>query len=110
MSRFDTTRWSVVLGAQGTGGGAPAALASRWCRTFWPPAFAYIHCRGPDGDDYARDAAASNLRRNAAAVSAHRLLQRLREVIDTELADTVASAEELQAEQQALYIVLRECG
>ena len=44
------------------------------------------------------------------AVAIRRLRQRFREVIDTELADTVASADELQAEQQALYAVLRECG
>jgi RNA polymerase sigma-70 factor (ECF subfamily) len=44
------------------------------------------------------------------AVALRRLRQRFREVIDTELADTVASADELQAEQQALYAVLRECG
>ena len=44
------------------------------------------------------------------AVAVRRLRQRFREVIDTELADTVASADELQAEQQALYAVLRECG
>jgi hypothetical protein len=39
-----------------------------------------------------------------------RLRQRFRELIDSELADTVASADELLAEQQALYAVLRECG
>jgi hypothetical protein len=43
------------------------------------------------------------------AVALRRLRQRFREVIDTELADTVASADELQAEQQALYAVLRQC-
>jgi RNA polymerase sigma-70 factor (ECF subfamily) len=44
------------------------------------------------------------------AVAIRRLRQRFREVIDTELADTVASADELQAEQLALYAVLREGG
>jgi len=44
------------------------------------------------------------------AVALRRLRQRFREMIDTELADTVASADELQAEQQALYAILRECG
>jgi len=43
------------------------------------------------------------------AVAIRRLRQRFREMIDTELADTVTSAAELQAEQQALYAVLREC-
>jgi RNA polymerase sigma-70 factor (ECF subfamily) len=39
-----------------------------------------------------------------------RLRGRFRELIDSELADTVASADELLAEQQALYAVLCECG
>jgi hypothetical protein len=44
------------------------------------------------------------------AIAIRRLRQRFREVIETKLADTVAFANELQAEQQALYVVLRECG
>jgi RNA polymerase sigma-70 factor (ECF subfamily) len=44
----------------------------------------------------------------AVAVAMKRLRQRFRELIDLELADTVASAEELLTEQQALYAVLRE--
>jgi len=51
MSRFDTTRWSVVLGAQGTGEDARAALESL-CLTYRPPVLAYILSRG-----YAVDAA-----------------------------------------------------
>jgi hypothetical protein len=50
------------------------------------------------------------MRSVAIAVALRRLRQRFREVIDTELADTVASADELQAEQQALYAILRQCG
>jgi len=42
------------------------------------------------------------------AVALRRLRQRFRELIDTELADTVASADELLAEQHALFAVLRE--
>jgi len=45
MDRFDTTRWSVVLDARGTGDGARAALESL-CRTYRPPVLAYIHSRG----------------------------------------------------------------
>jgi RNA polymerase sigma-70 factor (ECF subfamily) len=48
---FDTTRWSVVLGAQGTGADARAALEAL-CRTYRPPVLAYIRSRG-----YASDAA-----------------------------------------------------
>ena len=44
------------------------------------------------------------------AVALRRLRQRFRELIDTELADTVASADELLAEQHALFAVLREGG
>jgi len=44
------------------------------------------------------------------AVALRRLRQRFRELIDAELADTVASADELLAEQHALFSVLRERG
>ena len=53
MSRFDTTRWSVVLGAQGTGEDARAAL-DLLCRTYRPPVLAYIRSRGY-GSDVAED-------------------------------------------------------
>lgn len=51
MSRFNTTQWSVVLGAQGTGAGARAALESL-CHAYRPPVLAYICSRG-----YSRDVA-----------------------------------------------------
>lgn len=53
MSGFDTTRWSVVLGARGEGEDARAALESL-CRTYRPPVFAYILSRGY-GKDVAED-------------------------------------------------------
>ena len=49
MSRFNTTQWSVVLGAQGTGDDARAALESL-CRTYRPPVLAYISSRGYRSD------------------------------------------------------------
>ena len=49
MSRFNTTQWSVVLGAQGAGDDARAALESL-CRTYRPPVLAYISSRGYRGD------------------------------------------------------------
>jgi RNA polymerase sigma factor (sigma-70 family) len=49
MTRFDTTRWSVVLGTQGTGADARAALESL-CRTYRPPVLAYIRGRGYASD------------------------------------------------------------
>ena len=45
MSRFDTTQWSVVLGTQGSGDDARAALESL-CRTYRPPVLAFICSRG----------------------------------------------------------------
>lgn len=44
----------------------------------------------------------------ALVVALKRLRQRLRELIGEELADTVSSAEELEAEQQALHAILCE--
>ena len=44
----------------------------------------------------------------ALVVALKRLRQRFREVIVEELADTVASADELRAEQQALHAALRD--
>jgi RNA polymerase sigma-70 factor (ECF subfamily) len=49
MSRFDTTQWSMVLGAQGSGDDARAALESL-CRTYRPPVLAYIRGRGYASD------------------------------------------------------------
>ena len=49
MSRFDTTRWSVVLQARGQDGDARAALESL-CRTYRPPVLAYIRSRGYPND------------------------------------------------------------
>jgi len=46
----------------------------------------------------------------AVMVAMKRMRQRFRELIDLELADTVASAEELLGEQQSLYAVLRDAG
>jgi RNA polymerase sigma-70 factor (ECF subfamily) len=53
MSRFDTTQWSMVLGAQGSGDDARTALESL-CRTYRPPVHAYICSRGY-GSDVAED-------------------------------------------------------
>jgi RNA polymerase sigma-70 factor (ECF subfamily) len=49
MTRFDTTRWSVVLAAQGSGDDRRAALESL-CRTYRPPVLAYICSRGYRSD------------------------------------------------------------
>jgi RNA polymerase sigma factor (sigma-70 family) len=49
MTRFSTTRWSVVIGAQGGGDSARASLESL-CRTYRPPVVAYIASRGYRGD------------------------------------------------------------
>lgn len=51
MGRFDTTRWSLVLQAQGEPDGSRCALETL-CRTYRPPVLAYVRKRG-----YAPDAA-----------------------------------------------------
>jgi RNA polymerase sigma-70 factor (ECF subfamily) len=45
MTRFDTTRWSVVARARGTSPDARTALESL-CRAYRPPVLAYIRARG----------------------------------------------------------------
>ena len=52
----------------------------------------------PDEADYARAAAALNLRRNTLAVAVHRLRHRLRELVREELAQTTVGKDELDAE------------
>ncbi len=49
MSRFETTRWSVVLRARGDAADARAALEAL-CRTYRPPVLAYIRRQGHHGD------------------------------------------------------------
>lgn len=53
MSRFETTRWSLVLGAAGEPQQARAALDTL-CRTYRRPVFAYIR-RHVSGSDAAED-------------------------------------------------------
>jgi RNA polymerase sigma-70 factor (ECF subfamily) len=50
MARFNTTQWSVVLEAQGSGDGARTALESL-CRTYRTPVLAYIRGRGHGGEE-----------------------------------------------------------
>lgn len=50
MTRFDTTRWSIILRARGASSDARAALESL-CRRYRPPVLAYIRRRGHDADD-----------------------------------------------------------
>ena len=45
MTRFDTTRWSIVLRARGEPAEARAALEAL-CRTYRPPVLAYVRRRG----------------------------------------------------------------
>ncbi|MGA9342004.1 MAG: sigma factor [Rhodanobacteraceae bacterium] len=45
MSRFDTTRWSIVLQARGDAEHARAALETL-CRIYRPPVMAYVRSRG----------------------------------------------------------------
>jgi DNA-directed RNA polymerase specialized sigma24 family protein len=56
----------------------------------------------PDEEDYARAAAALNLRRNTLAVAVHRMRHRLRELVREELAQTTLDQSELEAELRGL--------
>jgi hypothetical protein len=62
----------------------------------------------PAPGQYAEIAERLGSRPLALVVASKRLRQRFRELIGDELADTVSSAEELIAEQQALHALLRE--
>lgn len=56
----------------------------------------------PDESDYARVAAALNLRRNTLAVAVHRLRHRFRELVRAELNETTTGRAELEEELRAL--------
>ena len=56
----------------------------------------------PSESDYDRVAAALNIRRNTVAVAVHRLRQRLRELVQVELADTAADVSGLNRELDQL--------
>lgn len=56
----------------------------------------------PDATDYARIAAALNLRPNTLAVAVHRLRQRLRELVREEIADTTSDRGGLASELREL--------
>ena len=56
----------------------------------------------PDEADYARAAAALNLRRNTFAVAVHRLRHRLRELVREELLQTTAGRDDLDLELRVL--------
>lgn len=60
----------------------------------------------PDENDYARVAAALNLRRNTLATAIHRMRHRLRELIREELAQTTTSDADLESEMRDLHTVL----
>ncbi len=60
----------------------------------------------PDEADYARAAAALNLRRNTLAVAVHRLRHRLRELVREELAQTTACKDDLDVELRELRATL----
>ena len=56
----------------------------------------------PDEADYARAAAALNMRRNTLAVAVHRLRHRLRELVRDEIAETTVADADLEAELREL--------
>jgi RNA polymerase sigma-70 factor (ECF subfamily) len=60
----------------------------------------------PDDDAYARLAARFDMRSNTLAVAVHRLRQRLRACVRSELSDTVSTEQELDEEMNTLRLVL----
>ncbi len=60
----------------------------------------------PDESDYLRLAAQLDMRRNTIAVAVHRLRQRLSELVDDVMEDTVASEADIAIEQSALSSAL----
>lgn len=56
----------------------------------------------PNAADYSRVAEELDMRRNTLAVAVHRLRHRLRELVQDELADTIASRDDMDAELRAL--------
>lgn len=53
-ARFHTTRWSVVLAAQGRA----AESLEELCKQYWPPLYAYVRLRGysePDAQDLTQE-------------------------------------------------------
>ncbi len=61
----------------------------------------------PDEADYQRLAEKLGIRRNTLAVAVHRLRQRLSELVDEEMSDTVASEDDIAIEQETLASALR---
>lgn len=61
----------------------------------------------PDEADYQRMAEKLGMRRNTLAVAVHRLRQRLSELVDEEMNDTVASEDDIAVEQDTLASALR---
>lgn len=48
---FHTTRWSVVLAAQGKASGDAVRSLEALCRQYWPPLYAYVRHRGFSAHD-----------------------------------------------------------
>lgn len=61
----------------------------------------------PDNADYLRLAEKLGVRRNTLAVAVHRLRQRLSQLVDEEMTDTVADVGDVADEQEALANALR---
>lgn len=49
-SAFLTTRWSIVLGAEGSSAAAQSAL-DQLCSTYWPPIYAFLRREGRNPED-----------------------------------------------------------
>lgn len=73
----------------------------------WFAALRDFIVESPEESDYLRLAAQLGMRRNTLAVAVHRLRQRLSELVDDEMGETVASESDIAVEQVALSKALR---
>ncbi len=73
----------------------------------WFAALRDFIVESPEESDYLRLATQLGMRRNTLAVAVHRLRQRLSELVDDEMGDTVASEADIAVEQDALSSALR---
>jgi RNA polymerase sigma-70 factor (ECF subfamily) len=53
MAEFETTRWTLVAGAQSTSAERRSAALSELCAAYWPPIYAFLRRRGYLAEDAA---------------------------------------------------------
>ena len=122
---FTTTHWSVVLSARDRACAEGQAALEELCRKYWYPLYGYVRRQGRNVEEaqdltqeffarlfrneylrHADVAAELGLSEGALKVAVHRMRQRYRELLRAEVADTVASPEEVDDELRHLIAVV----